>query len=288
MFLKYRASKHGLSSGFILSSDNGHIHFWSLYADRLSLGGFYASHHEQQNVIALTSDSLNNLLVVGDTLGYVYILNIENYLIQPVVSGSLKAPECLSSWKCHNSSIVSCQLAESIEETLLIACSTDKCVKLWTIDGNLIGSFGQRNSWSLDDPKTFAANVNLSVSDELKQRLKQFFMQSLNDVKVKEDKIQKQVEILPELVLNKTNTSTINNENEIRNENFQFGFDFIELKGKKKQKHQIKSATLNSNFDYLDSIKLLKQKDSMYKFQLPSEIRKFKIVSLIFFYLKFA
>lgn len=279
IFLKHRASKYGLSSGFILSSDNGSINFWSLYANRLHLGGFYASYHENQNILALTSDSLDNLLVVGDTLGYVYILNIENYLIEPVDNGSLKAPECLRSWKCHNSSIVSCQLAESIEDTLLITSSTDKCVKLWTIDGNLIGSFGQRNSWSLDDPKTFANNVSLSINDELKQRLKQSFIQSLNDIR--EDKKEKHVEILPDLSVDKTISPQINNNNEIDDKNFQFGFDLIEFKRKKKQKPHVELKVIHSNYDYIDKIKLLKQKDSKYEFQLPSEIRRFKIVSFI-------
>jgi hypothetical protein len=83
-------------------------------------------------------------------------------------------PPCIKSWKCHdNCAIVACQFVNhSIKpyDRLLLTAAGDKCCKLWTITGKLVGLFGQHSRWNLRSEKTFAFFNIIRVIEEENQR----------------------------------------------------------------------------------------------------------------------
>lgn len=66
----------------------------------------------------------------------------------------------MNAWKCHDTSIISCQFIDSNESSygihLILTASTDFCCKLWTINGKLIGIFGQKTKWAVSNEQTYA------------------------------------------------------------------------------------------------------------------------------------
>ncbi len=52
-------------------------------------------------------------------------------------------PPKVGKWKAHKSGVVSVKFAGHDEGPFVVSGSTDGSVKLWTLNGGLIGMFGQ-------------------------------------------------------------------------------------------------------------------------------------------------
>jgi WD40 repeat protein len=108
----------------------------------INVGFFYASAFENQSVISLTSDPLNKYLISGDTKGFIYIWDIEEYKIDGN-SNFEESPNCIKSWRAHDDNVESCQFVSSLngiyDGELIITASSDWCCRLWTIQGTYIG-----------------------------------------------------------------------------------------------------------------------------------------------------
>ncbi len=147
----------------MLSSESGSLTFWSL--TEKFLASFYASAFKEQSVLALTTDYNNNVIISCDTKGYIYIWDIRK-------REYFDNPELLNSWRCHDSTITSCQYISnydySFDSELISTSSIDFCCRLWTIDGIYIGTFGQEFKWNLKNPKTFHSHIinNKNVSEK--------------------------------------------------------------------------------------------------------------------------
>jgi hypothetical protein len=94
-------------------------------------------------------------------------------------------PPCIRSWKCHdNCAIVSCQYVKHASkpyDQLLLTASVDKCCKLWTLSGKLIGLFGQNGRWNLRSEKTFAFfNIFRIIEEENQRSLKEVAQKTKN------------------------------------------------------------------------------------------------------------
>lgn len=138
------------------------------------IGSFYASAFENQSVVSLTSDTLNNILISGDTKGFIYIWNIEKYKIYSSTDCE-DTPVCLKSWRAHDNAVESCEYIPSsngvYDGELLITASSDWCCRLWTLEGVYIGAFGQELKWNLNDPKTFQSFINKDSEDNEKNEI---------------------------------------------------------------------------------------------------------------------
>ena len=59
------------------------------------------------------------------------------------------------SWLAHSAEVTSLQLICQEREPLVLSSSADATVRLWTLKGHYIGTFGQDKAWDLDQPSTF-------------------------------------------------------------------------------------------------------------------------------------
>lgn len=164
MFLKSDKNYAGLKSIVLVTSEAGYLNIWTLnYSNNERLyGKFYASGFKDQSIFALTSNFNDTVLIVGDTKGFIYLWDISKS--KPSIE-KFSAPNCLKSWRCHDSTIVSCEYISSssgiFNGELLITASTDWCCRIWTVEGIYIGSFGQETKWNLADSNSFQSLVNL-------------------------------------------------------------------------------------------------------------------------------
>ena len=74
-------------------------------------------------------------------------------LLPPLQSYSPLIPT--RSWLAHSAEVTSLQLICQEREPLVLSSSADATVRLWTLKGHYIGTFGQDKAWDLDQPSTF-------------------------------------------------------------------------------------------------------------------------------------
>nr|XP_006814770.1 PREDICTED: WD repeat-containing protein 49-like [Saccoglossus kowalevskii] len=157
LFLQHRVTQGQTDSAVLISSEAGYLHFWSVYGSQQDMGFFYASDckDEEESVLALCTNKDNSVLISGDTKGYIYIWNIEQYCIQPAEETKRERPPLLCSWRAHEKAVVSVDYIIYDEQSFILSASTDQTARLWTLKGHFVGTFGQDDKWILKNPSTW-------------------------------------------------------------------------------------------------------------------------------------
>lgn len=170
LFLRHRA-KENMKLGVLLSSEAGNIHCWSLYGERKEMGTFYAAAKPGESVLALATDTNNRYLISGDTTGEIRVWNIENYccsLTSPVPYES-SPPPLIYSWQAHLSPIIYCEWTDyKGNGDFVLTGATDHTARLWTMRGDEIGVFGQRQQWDIEaalTSRSYAVEKHVEETD---------------------------------------------------------------------------------------------------------------------------
>ncbi len=113
----------------------------------------------------MTTDQENRILISGDTLGFVYVWDIE---IFGLGKASEHSPACINSWRAHDSTVIAIEYIGHksggiYSGNLILTASTDKSCRLWTENGDYVGVFGQEAKWSLRKAYTFQVNKYFKI-----------------------------------------------------------------------------------------------------------------------------
>ncbi|XP_058269068.1 WD repeat-containing protein on Y chromosome [Hemibagrus wyckioides] len=144
VFLKTRALDSAFTSAASLLSSGaeGDVHFWNVLNAGKYFASFKASRHEQQvTKLVVTQD--DRLLFAADHVGYIYVYDIK----ECAITNEQKPPKTMNFWRAHINSITGLQIIEN--DQVLLTSSLDCTVRLWSIHGEFIGTFGQPEQWSL-------------------------------------------------------------------------------------------------------------------------------------------
>ncbi|KAF4104264.1 hypothetical protein G5714_015251 [Onychostoma macrolepis] len=150
VFLKTRAFVPELSSSawLVSSGSQGNVNFWSVLNGGKFITSFQASQLQQQILkLALTRD--DSMLFTADHVGFIYVYNVKQYALGP----EQNPPEKVNFWRAHISSITSLKIFD--KDQFLLTSSLDCSVRLWSIHGEFIGTFGQEESWSISTPSSW-------------------------------------------------------------------------------------------------------------------------------------
>ncbi|XP_052783274.1 WD repeat-containing protein on Y chromosome-like isoform X3 [Mya arenaria] len=158
LFLRGRASGRNMEVATLVTSEGGYIRFWCLYGARNEMGYFYAPDQGDESVLGICTNANNSLLVTGDTTGHIKVWDIMAHCTHFQDKGRIKnKPPLEAAWRAHDAAIVSVEYAKHDTGEYVISASTDKTARLWTLrDGQYIGTFGQKRSWNLKEPSTWA------------------------------------------------------------------------------------------------------------------------------------
>ncbi|XP_072849857.2 cilia- and flagella-associated protein 337 [Pogona vitticeps] len=150
IFLMTRAVKFESSAASLLSNGpQGSLHFWSLGTEDPLLAHFIPSRGNSLiSSIAVTAN--DSYLYVADEDGYVYIHDIQEYAVQ---DPETEAPKYVNHWRAHLKQIVSLEVID--EDNVLLSCSVDRTVRLWSLQGEYIGTFGQAEPWEIFTPSSW-------------------------------------------------------------------------------------------------------------------------------------
>uniref|UniRef100_A0A182W2M9 WD repeat-containing protein on Y chromosome n=1 Tax=Anopheles minimus TaxID=112268 RepID=A0A182W2M9_9DIPT len=155
------------------SLNNGTVQAWSHHAQGGFKGQFNGIHMAGDRIITMTTDKANKFLFTGTALGYVKTWYIENcwipnedefhvnkpalrvlfpFLLNDVVPGRAKRsakgqpkPWLLNSYQAHRTSVTGLLYLDAT--CLLLSCSSDRTVRLWTLGGRYIGLLGSPVTW---------------------------------------------------------------------------------------------------------------------------------------------
>ncbi|ESO87414.1 hypothetical protein LOTGIDRAFT_92084, partial [Lottia gigantea] len=194
IFLEKRNHLDKDTAVLVSSGAEGWVRFWSVAHEGGLLGQFNAGHQPGCSVNCMVTDIDNNYLITADTMGVVKVWDIMNYCIRLRVPDgtsyarfkkltkrfpylrifaisaanpemTLKEPLCLNSFRAHTKAINRLEFIN--DRQLIITTSSDCAIRLWTICGKYIGTFGER--WK-QLPKTIkAAAIQRTVPKDLRR-----------------------------------------------------------------------------------------------------------------------
>ncbi|XP_043259688.1 WD repeat-containing protein on Y chromosome [Colletes gigas] len=156
----------------LVSLDSGLIQVWSHHPGGGFLQAFSVIHAVGDCVLSLTTDPKDRFLVTGHNTGYIKVWYLANYLIpdpprtcMPLlrlefpflwndkINGRAKRavrdqplPLLLSSVRGHDKAVTSIQIIP--DARIVISGSVDHTVRLWTLGGRYISTFGTFKTWS--------------------------------------------------------------------------------------------------------------------------------------------
>nr|XP_060623127.1 WD repeat-containing protein 64-like [Anolis sagrei ordinatus] len=150
IFLKTRAVKFESASASLVSNGpQGYLHFWSLFGgDRLVASFSPTKEKALISSIAVTVD--DSYLYTADEDGYVYVHDIQDYAVENPVE---VAPKYVNHWRAHVNLVLSLEVID--EDNILLSCSIDRTVRLWSLNGEYIGTFGQAEPWEIFTPSSW-------------------------------------------------------------------------------------------------------------------------------------
>ena len=95
LFLRNRACTKLRGCGTLVTSDHGEARFWDLFGPDDPLGSFPLTQNPEEQVVALSTDRENHVLVAGDTAGNIAVFDIKDYCMVTGKVGSTNTPPLL-------------------------------------------------------------------------------------------------------------------------------------------------------------------------------------------------
>ncbi|KAJ3044600.1 hypothetical protein HDV00_001526 [Rhizophlyctis rosea] len=140
-------------ASLVSSGGDGIIRWWNAEQGFLSWETD-GTHGRGEGIYAMRANAGGTMLVTGDAFGWVTCWDISETCIDEDARGmeSYVMPE-LITFRAHRRCIVSIDLVEGLDS--VVTASTDGCVRLFTIKGEYVGTFGQLNSWNISNPNTY-------------------------------------------------------------------------------------------------------------------------------------
>ncbi|XP_015241864.1 PREDICTED: WD repeat-containing protein 49-like [Cyprinodon variegatus] len=132
----------------------GWVNLWDVFEQKL-VSSFEVSKFQQKITKLATTDE-KTLLYAADRIGYIYIHNMEAF------DAEQNSPTAEHFWRAHTGTITSLQIVTS--DRMVLTSSTDQTVRLWSSQGEFIGTFGQPEMWSVQIPSSW---IHPGVPDEV-------------------------------------------------------------------------------------------------------------------------
>lgn len=158
--------------------DNGKVQVWSHHAMGGYLSEYKAVHSGKDFVISMCTDQKNHYVYTGHMMGYIKTWLIVNYCVRPEdtkyvcmpllrlkfpfmwhdkMAGRAKRaykttdpPILVNSYKAHLKAVTGLIYIDRVD--IVISCSSDGSVRIWTDNGKYLGTLGTFKPWTNISP----------------------------------------------------------------------------------------------------------------------------------------
>uniref|UniRef100_A0A3Q1AVW4 WD40 repeat domain 95 n=2 Tax=Amphiprion ocellaris TaxID=80972 RepID=A0A3Q1AVW4_AMPOC len=139
IFLK-NLQQLSLTTALLSSGAKGCVNLWNVLCGGKFVSAFKASKF-QQKITKMAKTDKDMLLYAADRIGYIYVYSIEKFAPEQI------SPRAENFWRAHTSTITGLQVVDN--DQVVLTSSTDHTVRLWSAQGEFIGTFGQPESWNV-------------------------------------------------------------------------------------------------------------------------------------------
>jgi WD40 repeat protein len=159
-----------LRTAVLMSAHSGGwVRAWTVHMRGELAGEWCACQKESDAVSAMATNQSCAQLLTGDTSGWVRVWDIAGYYSGQHTQAfhSLEAPPILKQWRAHVRPVTAVAVIGG-QFNCLATSSTDHTVRVWTMNGEWVGTLGQPDGWALGYPGTYACfhgHVPLDASD---------------------------------------------------------------------------------------------------------------------------
>eukprot|EP00842_Homolaphlyctis_polyrhiza_P001651 jgi/Hompol1/2487/HPOL_006013-RA len=148
LFLQERSSNRE-SASLVSTGTDGLVRFWNIFFGIL-MCEIDGTQGRKEGIFTMVTNASNTLLFTGDALGYVCVFDIHD----TAISGDSPATMPLVvSFRAHLRSVTSMDIVEGPD--VLVTCSADCTIRMFTMKGEYVGIFGQTNLWELGQQNTY-------------------------------------------------------------------------------------------------------------------------------------
>nr|XP_033794798.1 WD repeat-containing protein 64-like isoform X2 [Geotrypetes seraphini] len=180
LFLQSRTKWKNEAASLVASGPKGCITFWNIFRGGTVFACFPGSLY--RSVISdLSTNADDSLLCAADQLGHVYIWHISMYAHH---GREAQPPVLFQTWRAHNCNITSIILVKG--QQLCLTSSLDCTVRLWSLQGEHVGTFGQEQLWDLKEKSSWKGSRSL---DAMEAPAKQVSETSLNSTEMENSSI---------------------------------------------------------------------------------------------------
>ncbi|XP_039276213.1 WD repeat-containing protein on Y chromosome-like [Nilaparvata lugens] len=184
----------GADEGVVLVSTNGgFVQMWSTHRSAASglVYTFKATRDPDVYIMTMATDRLDQYLFTGDSIGYIRIFSILNLgvpesdrvqidhmyfyhkfpyyaIVNPDMNfENVAYPILLSCYQGHKKTVTSLNFIQELE--VLVSSSTDNSARLWTLEGQYIGTLGNTKYWKQLERNTKAEVVEPRLPPDIRR-----------------------------------------------------------------------------------------------------------------------
>ncbi|XP_023226282.1 WD repeat-containing protein on Y chromosome-like [Centruroides sculpturatus] len=179
LFLQTRLPASGIVN-LLATGKDGYIRGWAIDAECTLLVRFFGAVLRKDAITCMKTNSENTYLLTGDTSGYIsvwYLANFYNglntgnlekeltsFTYTRILPGFLICKKKVL-FRGHTVTVNCIEFVENYK--YIITGSTDCCVRLWTLNGRFLGTFGDKHPWNLD--RSYLATSRYVIPEEIKR-----------------------------------------------------------------------------------------------------------------------
>ncbi|XP_008274872.1 WD repeat-containing protein on Y chromosome-like [Stegastes partitus] len=147
IFMKnLKVKQLSLTTALLSSGAKGCVNLWNVLGGGKFVSALKASKF-QQKITNMAKTDKDMLLYTADKIGYIYVYSMEK------IAPEQKSPRAENFWRAHTSAITGLQIVDN--DQVVLTSSTDHTVRLWSAQGEFIGTFGQPESWNVHIPSSW-------------------------------------------------------------------------------------------------------------------------------------
>ncbi|XP_053561542.1 WD repeat-containing protein 64-like [Bombina bombina] len=149
LFLKTRKTTLQEAACLVSNGPQGCVYFWNVLNGGKLLANFTPSRMGYR-VSSIAVDKDDALMFVADSIGFIYVYDIKEYALHGIEKEPAKT---VNHWRAHVNMITHLEVIK--EDNVVLSSSLDCTMRLWSLNGEFIGTFGQRDLWEISTPASW-------------------------------------------------------------------------------------------------------------------------------------